>query len=390
MAGTPATDLEVRDFAHIRSVTVPLRDLVVLVGPQATGKSLVLQLLKLAKDRNRVARILHDRGITWSTPASYAPLFFGAGFEQGWRVETEVSVEGERLTLENASGARKREGKEAVFYIPAHRTLAIAEGWPRAFLQFPVETPFVARRFSEQLLEFLSRGLRDNGRIFPSEVRLKAAFKNSIDEAVFHGASLSLGTTGPRRQFVLRYGEAVVPYMSWSAGQREFVPLLLGLYYLLPAGKVPNRDGVEWVVIEEPEMGLHPKAIVAVIGAVLDLLHRGYRVAMSTHSPTVVEAIWALDRLRGIDDGPKLLRKVFGFKSDPQVMKTMASALRKSLSVVYLRHRRDGRVESVDISGLSPSALEDAESTWGGLTDFSARVSSAVAKAAEARRRGSR
>ena len=46
--------------------------------------------------------------------------------------------------------------------------------------------------------------------------------------------------------------------MVWSAGQREFVPLLLGMYWLMPPAKISPAQRLEWVVIEEPEMGLHP------------------------------------------------------------------------------------------------------------------------------------
>lgn len=45
--------LEVHDFAQLRSVDVAFGDLTILVGPQATGKSTVLQLLKLAVDSSR-------------------------------------------------------------------------------------------------------------------------------------------------------------------------------------------------------------------------------------------------------------------------------------------------------------------------------------------------
>src|SRR5438552_3917286 len=98
-----------------------------------------------------------------------------------------------------------------------------------------------------------------------------------------------------QRQLKLSYGNAThLSYMTWTAGQREFVPMLLGLYYLLPAGGSPKRPATRWVVIEEPEMGLHPKAIMSVMLLVLDLLDRGYRVVLSTHSPLVVDVVWAL------------------------------------------------------------------------------------------------
>ena len=62
--------------------------------------------------------------------------------------------------------------------------------------------------------------------------------------------------------------------MVWSAGQREVIPLLLGLYWLMPSTRISKRRDVEWAIIEELEMGLHPHAISAVLLMVLELLTR--------------------------------------------------------------------------------------------------------------------
>lgn len=91
------------------------------------------------------------------------------------------------------------------------------------------------------------------------------------------------------------------------AGQREFVPLLLGAYQLLPPSKTPRRELLELAVIEEIEMGLHPQAISAAMLLVLDLLQRGYRVYLSTHSPHVLDVIWALHRFRESQAGEKFV-----------------------------------------------------------------------------------
>ena len=42
----------------------------------------------------------------------------------------------------------------------------------------------------------------------------------------------------------LIHGESRLPFMTWTAGQREFTPLLLGLYHLLPSRKVVYPAGV--------------------------------------------------------------------------------------------------------------------------------------------------
>ena len=271
-----------------------------------------------------------------------------------------------------------------MFYIPAHRTLAIAEGWPRSFTQYQPDTPYVARRFSEELLTSLNQGLVGKGKIFPHDRRLKDAFRRLIDEAVFHGATLKLDVSGMRKQFVLEYEQtATLPFMTWTAGQREFTPLLLGLYHLLPPGGAPpKRQNVQWAIIEEPEMGLHPKAIVAVMAVVLDLLARGYKVALSTHSPTVLEVIWGMSRLKTLSDGPARLCKMMGLPDrDQSVLRTASEALKRSHSVVHVQHGSHGRVVSKDISHLDPASADQREWEWGGLIGFSAKVNDVVASA---------
>jgi hypothetical protein len=227
------------------------------------------------------------------------------------------------------------------------------------------------------------------GKIFPHDRRLKDAFRRLIDDAIFHGGTLKLDTLGMRKQFVLEYGSGKViprlPYMAWTAGQREFTPLLLGLYHLLPAGRGPKKKEIQWAVIEEPEMGLHPKAIVAVMAVVLDLLARGYKVALSTHSPTVLEVVWGMSRLRDAKDGAALLCKMMGLsEKEKGVHETAVKALKRTYAVVHLQHEANGRVVSKDISGLDPGAADSREWEWGGLVGFSARVTEAIAKSRKA------
>jgi hypothetical protein len=378
--GTLTQMLAVRNFAQLDEIVVPATDLVVMVGPQATGKSLVLELLKLAIDRNRITRVLKQHGFKWDKPEDFAALYLGGGFEKSWTTDTEVRFGSEDLSLRQVASSRSYKGEDAVFYIPAHRTLAIAEGWPRPFTQYQPDTPYVARRFSEELLTSLNQGLVGKGKIFPHDRRLKDAFRRLIDEAIYHGATLKLDVSGMRKQFVLEYeDEATLPFMTWTAGQREFTPLLLGLYHLLPPGGAPKRRDVQWAIIEEPEMGLHPKAIVAVMAVVLDLLARGYKVALSTHSPTVLEVVWGMSRLRGVSDGPARLCKIMGLPADKKVLRTARDALKRTYSVVHLQHGQNGRVGSKDISHLDPGAADQREWEWGGLIGFTARVNEMVA-----------
>jgi hypothetical protein len=165
--------------------------------------------------------------------------------------------------------------------------------------------------------------------------------------------------------------------MVWSAGQREFVPLLLGLYWLLPPASVSRRENVRWVVIEELEMGLHPKAIAVVLVLVLELLSRDYRVCLSTHSPHVLDLVWAMRTLRDQKADSRELLEILDVEAT-QTMRAMAEKVLEKNSRVYYFNREKG--VSFDISSLDPGAEEAAESGWGGLSEFSGRVADVVAR----------
>jgi hypothetical protein len=56
-----------------------LGDLTLLLGSQATGKRMALQLLKLAVDSNRIAGTLRDRGFGWDNRDDFCEVYFGEG-----------------------------------------------------------------------------------------------------------------------------------------------------------------------------------------------------------------------------------------------------------------------------------------------------------------------
>jgi hypothetical protein len=170
--------------------------------------------------------------------------------------------------------------------------------------------------------------------------------------------------------------------MTWTAGQREFAPLLLGLYSVLPARKLKKVDGLDWVVIEEPEMGLHPRAIATVMVLVIDLLWRGYRVVLSTHSPLVLDVVWAMREFKHPRAKIKDLANALELTSQSAVDK-LRSAVSGELRVYYMAHDDRNRVASQDISALRPDAETEGESNWGGLTKFGTSLSDAVARIPE-------
>jgi hypothetical protein len=151
------------------------------------------------------------------------------------------------------------------------------------------------------------------------------------------------------------------------------------MYWLMVATKTPRRGDIHWMVIEELEMGLHPRAIAVVLLMVLELLWRGYRVCLSTHSPQVLEAVWALRNLQDARASAAELLAVFEAPKTLPMQRVAEAAMKKSLKVFYF-DRDSGK--SRDISALDPDDEQAGESGWGGLIEFSGRVNDAVARAA--------
>lgn len=178
---------------------------------------------------------------------------------------------------------------------------------------------------------------------------------------------------------MLSSGKSRIPFMAWSAGQKEFMPLLLGFYWLCPPTKVSTRGSFEYVIVEEPEMGLHPKAIISVLLQVLDLVHRGYKVLVSTHSPVFLEFVWAFNGLKKAGTDEKAFYSLFDIKPDINLSKIFNSLIsdKTILSYYFDIQKRSATVK--DISALDAGSADPAIADWGGLTEFAGRASEAVA-----------
>ena len=76
------TLLNIRNFGQIKEAKLSFGDLTVLVGPQATGKSISLQLLKLVIDAGQVQDELDRYGLDW---AGSLPEFLDVYLGEGMR-----------------------------------------------------------------------------------------------------------------------------------------------------------------------------------------------------------------------------------------------------------------------------------------------------------------
>jgi hypothetical protein len=377
--------LRLKDVGPIQEADVTFGDLTVLVGPQATGKSVLLQFLRLLLDTGPIFRTLRKHGLKWDRKVdSFLDLYLGEGMGGLWHPgQSSISWRDTTVDLNRLVHFGKSAQKERSFFIPAQRVLALSrDGWFRPFTDYKAGDPFTVRDFSEKLRVLMESSLGRAEAVFPQPKRLKGEIRKLLSRNIFRDFHLEVDKTGPQKRLLLTEPEQAtqLPFMVWSAGQREFVPLLLGLYWLLPPTKVKRRGSIQWVIIEELEAGLHPKAIEALLFIVLDLLWREYRVCLSTHSAHVLDLVWALRNLREHHADPKEVLRVFDVKSTPSTVKLGDAALTKEMKVHYF----DQSGTTHDISNLDPAAEGTMEAHWGGLTEFSGRVADIVAEAVAA------
>lgn len=373
--------LHLQNVGPINDARIDFGDLTVLVGPQATGKSILLQFHKLLLDRGRILAQMKRYCLDWGDDlGGFLDSYFGEGMRGLWSSDaSKIHVDGKEIDLGRIVSRQRKNQDEALFFIPAQRVLTLGKGWPRPFNDYSPGDPFVVRDFSEKLRTLMESEIGASEKLFPRDRRFKLELRQALDDAVFAGFGLGVDRYNAQKRLVLTNGDdgAPFPYMVWSAGQREFVPLLLGLYWLLPPSRIATRDKIRWVVIEEPEMGLHPQAISVALLLVLELLGRGYRVCLSTHSPHVLDVVWAMRVIHESGADPAHLLRVFGLKPTPSMRKIAAAALRKTTCVYYF-DRIQGQAH--DISKLDPGAADQVEAGWGGLTEFSGRVQDIVAE----------
>ena len=260
--------------------------------------------------------------------------------------------------------------------------MTLKDGWPRAFTDYGSSDPYVVKEFSEQLRLLMEAGLGSGERaIFPQEGRINKTIRDAIGKSIFGKAEVRLDRSGLRKRIVLDVAGTQLPFMVWSTGQREFAPLLLGLYWLMPSGKAQKKNNIKWVVIEEPEMGLHPQAISTLLQILLELLRRGYKIIVSTHSSQILELIWTIQFISKSKDAPARLRELLGLKENAYSYDLTETVIHKKIFKTYYFSREHNVVNVKDISTLDAEDPDEAISEWGGLTQFSTKAADIVTEA---------
>jgi len=127
--------LKVENFGPIKHADVTFGDLTVFVGPQATGKSILLQLAKLLVDTPYIKKEFYRAGVDWEGKfPGFLDVYFGEGMHSAWSKTTRINFNGAEVDLPARVEEKRPHRQESMFLIPAQRVLALRDGWPRRLI----------------------------------------------------------------------------------------------------------------------------------------------------------------------------------------------------------------------------------------------------------------
>lgn len=128
--------LNIKHFGPIEDVSIEFGDLTLLVGPQASGKSITLETLKLMSDRDHIIDTLDRYNyIIGHDAKKILNVYYGEGLARIWKPNSILEYDGERFA--KTALPKKSNGQdERLFYIPAQRIFSISDGRPKNFMEF--------------------------------------------------------------------------------------------------------------------------------------------------------------------------------------------------------------------------------------------------------------
>lgn len=370
--------ISIQNFGPISDINVELGDLTILIGAQASGKTLFLEMLKLLIDKVHIITTLSRYNyVTEDSIDNILSCYLGEGLASLWTPETKIQLnQNEFYKVDLASQPDDNE-KEKLFYVPAQRILSIADGRPKNFMEFDMSAPYVLRHFSETLRLFFQKGTGSDKSLFPLSQHLSKDAEDSFNQNIFHDGKVVIDERTGQKKMQMQIDGVNLPFMTWSAGQKEFMPLLMAFYCLEKTSSTPHQS-YEYVVIEEPEMGLHPNAILSVLSQVLEFIKNGYKVIISTHSPVLLDFAWANKMLSSLpnDKYTQALNELLNSKQAD----SFSYLQDKGIKTYYFARKKKNLVESIDISDLDVSSDNIDMAEWGGISQFSSTASDIVSK----------
>jgi hypothetical protein len=143
-----------------------------------------------------------------------------------------------------------------------------------------------------------------------------------------------------------------------------------------------DKSNKKWLIIEYPELNLHPNSLVQFLKIILFLLTK-YRICVTSHSSIILDLIWIMNQLKQHDGTVNDLFTVLEVdesERDEEIIKAAQASLKKDYKVYYFEQGKDYSVIVKDISELSVDLDGDYNDYWGEIVKFSTKACDIVAE----------
>lgn len=206
------------------------------------------------------------------------------------------------------------------------------------------------------IFNFSLRGIKNREKEAKSDSKLQKYIQLAQmleDEVLAGGLTFSASEPEPRRDILFHpTQEATLEIPIVSSMVKELAPLALYLRYLAQ----PD----ELLIIDEPEMNLHPEAQVKIIEFLAMLVNAGLRVLVTTHSPYMVDHL--VNLMRAADhpqeEQPELAEMFFLQNTDAFIAKKDVSVYLVDKGTAENILQEDGRIEWSTFGNISDQVAD--------------------------------
>ena len=313
------TRLEIENFKAIRNLTVDLQPLTVLVGPNDSGKTTILQALDVLaratttasldqmgaegdwqgyfpeRDRTRAIRLAVEGTTTGPSDIGRYRYSIQLGYEENaLRVlEEELKFDNERgerglgfAFVLRADGDSKWHGESTILNRDAR------SGGFAAAVRADLSSRYIA--FNPQAL---ARPCPLNARFEPDGSGLAALLHGMLsapDRRPIEALDEGLRRLSPHVQNVavdtLRTPGQVEAQLALKPSRRGIYAREASMGLLLATGYLALMHGTtsQRFLVEEPENGVHPRALRSIVDVLHEMARVGRQVILTTHSPILL------------------------------------------------------------------------------------------------------
>lgn len=340
--------LIVKDFSCIKSASIDLKPLSIIIGPQASGKSVISKLIYFFTsvvselDRyviieslafNDLSRFLSSKFCEWFPSSAWGEKRFVINFYlDGFEVKVARVSKSDKVRVELCSGFcdfyaslqveiknnferggsdPNQDDFETIWRGREAVRLSLKKWLGESYIENQLFIPAGRSFFTsigKALVAFENSGILDPvtldfGRRF-SAIRENQQRRNMV----LGGAAGSpvgvlfseiLGGTlkfENGKEYIQSKDNRLIPFSALSSGQQELLPLALCIRSMLPSEepklKMPAIRSIRRTIyIEEPEAHLFPKAqnrLIEVLAALVTNKKRSNNLLLTTHSPYVL------------------------------------------------------------------------------------------------------